>query len=50
VSPADPALAESALEIVRGKNYFEEVILTQAGAVITSHCGANTLGVMFLEK
>lgn len=50
VSPADPALAEAALAIVRGKNYFEEVILTEAGAVITSHCGPNTLGVLFLEK
>jgi DegV family protein with EDD domain len=50
VSPSDPALAEAALAIVRGKNYFEEVILTQAGAVITSHCGPNTLGVLFLER
>jgi DegV family protein with EDD domain len=50
VSPAGPALAETALAIVRGKNYFEEVILTQAGAVITSHCGPNTLGVLFLER
>lgn len=31
-------------------NYFEEIIVTRAGGVISSHCGPNTLGVLFYEK
>lgn len=31
-------------------NYFEEIIETRAGGVISSHCGPNTLGVLFYEK
>ena len=29
---------------------FEEILVTQAGGVISSHCGPNTLGVLFYEK
>ena len=29
---------------------FEEILETQAGGVISSHCGPNTLGVLFYEK
>jgi len=29
---------------------FREVIVTQAGGVISSHCGPNTLGVLFISK
>jgi len=28
-------------------NYFEEILVTRAGGVISSHCGPNTLGVLF---
>ena len=31
-------------------NYFDEILETQAGGVISSHCGPNTLGVLFYEK
>jgi len=31
-------------------DYFEEVIITRAGGVISSHCGPGTLGVLFLEE
>ncbi|MBR3834800.1 MAG: DegV family protein [Lachnospiraceae bacterium] len=30
-------------------DYFEEVIVTRAGGVISSHCGPGTLGVLFIE-
>lgn len=30
--------------------YFDEILITQAGGVISSHCGPNTLGVLFYEK
>ena len=29
---------------------FEEILETSAGATITSHCGPNTLGILFLRK
>lgn len=50
VSPSSPALVEAAREIVAGLQYFEEILITHAGSVITSHCGENTLGVLFVEK
>ena len=50
VSPCDQALIDTAREIVESKNYFEEIIITHAGSVITSHCGENTLGVLYIEK
>lgn len=29
--------------------YFDEVLVTRAGGVISSHCGPGTLGVLFIE-
>lgn len=29
---------------------FEEIFVTRAGCTISSHCGPNTLGVLFMEK
>lgn len=31
-------------------NYFDEILITRAGGVVSSHCGPNTLGVLFYEK
>ena len=31
-------------------NYFDEILITQAGGVISSHCGPNTLGILFYVK
>ena len=31
-------------------NYFEEIHITVAGGVISSHCGPNTLGVLYYVK
>ena len=31
-------------------NYFDEILITQAGGVISSHCGPNTLGVLYYVK
>lgn len=31
-------------------NYFDEILVTRAGGVISSHCGPGTLGVLFIEK
>ena len=35
---------------VKELNYFDEIHITRAGGVISSHCGPGTLGVLFYEK
>ena len=43
---------EETIEAVRAEltalNRFEEILVTRAGSVITSHCGPGTLGVLFI--
>lgn len=43
---------QSVLDAVRSQlkelNYFEEILITRAGCVISSHCGPGTLGVLFI--
>lgn len=34
-------------EYLEGLHHFKEILVTQAGSVISSHCGPNTLGVLF---
>ncbi len=34
-------------ESLEQMNYFEEILITRAGGVISSHCGPGTLGVLF---
>lgn len=47
----DDGIVESVIEAVKNVGIFEEIYDTTAGCVITSHCGPNTLGVLFeLEK
>ncbi len=43
----DSGVVESVVDYVNKKGMFNEVIETTAGCVITSHCGPNTLGVLF---
>ena len=37
-------------EKVESYNIFKNVYVTRAGATISSHCGRNTLGVLFVKK
>lgn len=46
----DPAIVASVREYLKSLNYFDEIIETTAGGVISSHCGPGTLGVMFIGK
>ncbi len=46
----DPEIVNAVLEQVKAKGIFDEVLLTRAGCTISSHCGANTLGVLFTRK
>lgn len=49
-SPMDEALVQKAVEIVKQYQNFENIYVTSAGCTITSHCGPNTLGVLYMVK
>ncbi len=46
----DEAAVNSVVEQVKAKGIFKEIFLTRAGCTISSHCGADTLGVLFIRK
>jgi len=47
----DPALVEAVERAIREQiPDVEEVLETMAGCTVTTHCGANTLGVLFIRK
>ena len=46
----DSAIVEACVEQVRATGIFKEVLITRAGCTISSHCGRNTLGVLFVRK
>lgn len=35
---------------VKEYNYFKEVIVCRAGCTVSSHCGADTLGILYIRK
>ncbi len=49
-SSADKSLVDIAKREVAQMFEFDEVIETVAGSIITSHCGRNTLGVLFIAE
>lgn len=49
-SSADKELVDLAKRLVKEKFEFDEVCETVAGSIVTSHCGRNTLGVLFITK
>ena len=49
-SNADPELVELAKGMVRELFDFDVILETVAGSIVTSHCGRNTLGVLFISK
>lgn len=49
-SCADKELVEATKAQVKELFDFDEVIETVAGSIITSHCGRNTLGVLFIYE
>ena len=46
----DEAIVNAVVEEVKNNLEFEEVYENTAGCVVTSHCGPNTLGVLFEAK
>lgn len=49
-SGCEEAVIRSVEEYLKDLHHFEEILITRAGGVISSHCGPGTLGVLFYEK
>ena len=43
-------IIESIYDFLKELNFFDEILITRAGGVISSHCGPGTLGVLFIEN
>lgn len=37
------------MEYLKSLNHFEEILVTRAGSVISSHCGPGTLGLLYVD-
>jgi len=46
----DEEIVNAVVEQVKAAAPFKEVFLTRAGCTVSSHCGADTLGVLFIRK
>lgn len=43
-------IEQAVFEQLKSKNYFEEIYITRASCTISSHCGPNTLGILFMTE
>lgn len=48
-SGCDAELLKAVRTYLKELDYFDEILETRAGSVISSHCGPGTLGVLFVE-
>ena len=49
-SPSEEGLVRFAIDTVKSYGLFQEVLETMAGCTVCTHCGPDTLGVLFLRK
>ena len=49
-SHADEEIVDQAKTLVSQMFDFDETLITVAGSIITSHCGRNTIGVLFISE
>ncbi len=47
-SGSEPEIVEMVREYLESLNLFDEILITRAGCVVSSHCGPGTLGVIFI--
>lgn len=47
-SGCDESIIEGVRNYIDSLNHFEEILITRAGSIISSHCGPGTLGVLFI--
>ena len=41
---------DAAYEEVSKLSYFKEILITEAACTVSSHCGPNTIGVLYIHK
>lgn len=46
----DEEIYTACVEQVKALGIFKEVLVTRAGCTVSSHCGRNTLGILFIKK
>jgi fatty acid-binding protein DegV len=46
----DKEIVDQCVERVKSLAPFKEIHVTRAGCTVSSHCGRNTLGVLFIRK
>jgi len=49
-SPSEEGLVRFAIDTVKSYGLFQEVLETMAGCTVCTHCGPDTLGIMFMRK
>lgn len=49
-SGCEDSIIEEVREYLETLNVFDEILVTRAGGVISSHCGPGTLGVLFIKN
>ena len=45
----DEGIAEEVIATVKSWGIFDEILETTAGCTVTTHCGANTIGILFIN-
>ncbi len=48
-STATPEMIEAAYKVIKENANFENIIEATAGATVTSHCGQNTIGIIYFN-
>lgn len=43
-------IEQSIYELIKSRGYFNEIYITRASCTISSHCGPNTLGILFMTE
>jgi len=49
-SGCEQEIIDSVYAYLESLHHFEEILITRAGGVISSHCGPGTLGVLYITK
>ncbi len=49
-SGVDEEIYGRVYDILKAKNYFKEILITNASCTISSHCGPGTLGILFMTE
>ena len=45
----DEGIAEEVIATVKSWGIFDEILETTAGSTVTTHCGANTIGILYIN-